>query len=92
MDARRRRLGLEAERVENLGPAQQLEILRLRPIVAILRHEQPAGIARTEIAERQLDAIGVDGPIDRTAPDTKPARKTAMPNAPIQSGRPKLAI
>src|SRR3546814_15959152 len=47
----------DAQRPRNVVPRHQLEILRGRSVVAVLRDEQAAGIVWSEIAQPQVDAV-----------------------------------
>ena len=51
--------GLKTQGRSDIAPGEQLEVLRPPVIVAILRHEETARIVRPEIAQHQVDAVGL---------------------------------
>ncbi|GGB89280.1 hypothetical protein GCM10011494_04520 [Novosphingobium endophyticum] len=50
-------------------PGQQLEVLHVGRVASVLRDQKAFGEGRPEIAERDFDAIGIAGAVDRAAPE-----------------------
>src|SRR5690606_7233665 len=54
----RKLLSVQSQSSLYRGPGHELEVLRMRRILAVLSHEQPLRELRSEVAGDELDAVG----------------------------------